>query len=395
MHRVKDKILREFGDEGADTFERYFAQIEYTAYWCIRMLREEEGIREVIPEVVQDILVLRDKVRELHQIKTRDESQTPWTTADILPILCKLYHGRSAFSDTCQFHFVSDHRADTKTKLQSNSYGSLYRLKHLLDIQHDGQVLNDEESKELQELRRVVIPRIMELLENEYGDAVDEDTANTLLDNTFIRTDTVILRKNNNIEELGAALQIAVPGAGFTFPQIQDMYDKLLLLIVRKLFIGRSDARRITEEEVEGCFVNPVPLILHDLNLDEVPGDTLLDKKLFLGGFDPTEFRPFHKEKVMASGTRRELEAFGHKRRMEKLSMALVDYQVAQRHQVCRQLGVTNNPGPVILAALRPALLEIARRYFPQEPDVDEQYCLGELWNETNSCTIWWHALKR
>jgi len=40
MIRIKEQVLREFGDHGADTLERYFAQIEYTAFWCIRMLRD-------------------------------------------------------------------------------------------------------------------------------------------------------------------------------------------------------------------------------------------------------------------------------------------------------------------------------------------------------------------
>ena len=62
MISIKQQVLREFGDHGADTLKRYFAQIEYTAYWCIRMLRDAEGIDAVIPEGVDDVLLIRQGV---------------------------------------------------------------------------------------------------------------------------------------------------------------------------------------------------------------------------------------------------------------------------------------------------------------------------------------------
>src|SRR5438105_1585594 len=95
--KIKAQVLRDFGDTGADTLERYFAQIEYTAYWCIRMLLPAESIACVIPEGVEDLVIGRNAVTELHQVKTRDESQGPWSTADVIPILCQQYHRRKAF----------------------------------------------------------------------------------------------------------------------------------------------------------------------------------------------------------------------------------------------------------------------------------------------------------
>jgi hypothetical protein len=89
---INQQVLREFGDIGADTLRRYAAQIEYTAFWCIRMLPESEAIEAVIPEAVEDVLVIRANQHELHQVKTRDESRGPWTLAEVLPILCAQYH---------------------------------------------------------------------------------------------------------------------------------------------------------------------------------------------------------------------------------------------------------------------------------------------------------------
>lgn len=164
MTNIKAQVLREFGDEGADTLARYFAQIEYTAFWCIQMLIDAQGIEAVIPEGVEDVVVIRGDIHELHQIKTRDESQGPWTTADVLPILCQQYNRRNAFLGKCRYYFVSNNMADTKTALKNHPnkphYGSLFRLKTLLAIKHDGQSFNSEEQSEWQQLEEILLPRI-------------------------------------------------------------------------------------------------------------------------------------------------------------------------------------------------------------------------------------------
>src|SRR4051812_8054980 len=111
MSFVKEHVLRTFGDDGATTTARYYAQFEYAAFWCIRMLSRNEGIVAVIPEGVEDVVVVRHdgtgNSYELHQVKTRDESQGPWNTADVLPILCKAYNHRHAFAGRVKFCFVS------------------------------------------------------------------------------------------------------------------------------------------------------------------------------------------------------------------------------------------------------------------------------------------------
>jgi len=158
MTSIKDQVLREFGDQGADTLERYFAQIEYTTLWCIRMLRDAEKISVVIPEGVEDVVVVRQDVYELHQVKTRDESQGPWTTAEVLPILCQQYHRRKAFPGECRYYFVSDQMADTKTRLREDppAFGPLYRLKLLLEIEHDGQTHSPDEKEKLKLFERIL-----------------------------------------------------------------------------------------------------------------------------------------------------------------------------------------------------------------------------------------------
>jgi hypothetical protein len=135
MKRIKEKALRELGDQGTETLERYFAQIEYTAFWCIRMLYKNEGIEAVIPEGFEDVVIVRRDICELHQVKTRDEGPGPWLLSSVLPIICQQYKRRIVFSSDCHFHFVSDQIADNRVQKP----GSLFRLKHLLEIKHNGE----------------------------------------------------------------------------------------------------------------------------------------------------------------------------------------------------------------------------------------------------------------
>ena len=212
MNGIREQVLRDFGDEGADTLRRYFTQVEYTAYWCIRMLRPSEGIDAIFPEVVDDLVLLRNGIYELHQLKTRNESVGPWTIAEVLPILCQQYQGRKAFVGECRYHFVSDQVADNKTS-GKNSYGRLYELKQLLEVEQDGLPLRVTEQQQLEEFEKLLLPKICERLRAEYADEIDEATAKMLLHVTWIKTNCETIRNitNQNLIELSDALSEISP----------------------------------------------------------------------------------------------------------------------------------------------------------------------------------------
>jgi len=395
MSRIKQQVLREFGDDGAETLRAYFTQLEYTAYWCIRMLWQGEKIDAVTPEGVEDLVIERDGVIELHQVKTRNESHGMWTIANVLPILCQQYHRRRAFSGRCRFYFVSDQRADNE-KRSKNSFGSLYRLKFLLAIEHDGQSLTSEEQQELHELESILIPKIQEHCREKHKEDVDEAMAKSLLHNTWIETDCLALRDaaSKNLIELGEALSEAFQGVPSpSHNHIKEMYCRLLVLIARRIIDGVSlTDRRITHEDVLSCRASSYPIEGRP-NLNKVPGDTVLDKKLYLGGFDPTEWPRFHRQKVLAGGTVLKLENLGLQQSLERLSVALVDLQGERRHHLCRNQKVVGRTGPFILEQVRPSLSALGRAFFPEDDEVNEQFCLGLLWRETDSCHVWWHSL--
>ncbi|MCI0337693.1 MAG: dsDNA nuclease domain-containing protein [Acidobacteria bacterium] len=395
MTRIKQQVLREFGDDGADTLRRYFAQLEYTAYWCIRMLRHGEFIEAVTPEGVEDLVIERESITELHQVKTRDESQGMWTIADVLPILCQQYYRRKAFPSPYRFYFVSDQRADNERR-SKNSFGSLYRLKFLLAVEHDGQSLKDEEREELCELESVLIPKIWEHFRDKHKEDIDEASARSLLHSTWIETDCPALRDttNQNLIELGEALSEVFPGVPSpSHNHLKEMYCRLLVLVAKRIIIGISlEERRITRPDVLNCRWSSCS-IEGQPDLNKVPGDTVMDKKLYLGGFDPTEWPRFHRQKALAGWTVLKLENLGLQQSLERLSVAIVDLHGECRHHLCRNQKIIGNPGPHILEQVRSSLSELGRTYFPEDDEVNEQFCLGLLWRETDSCHAWWHGL--
>jgi hypothetical protein len=393
---LRDKVLREFGDQGADTLDRFFTQIEYTASLCISMLNSKEGIEHVIPEGGDDVVVVRLGVYEFHQVKTKDESQGPWTTADVLPILCGQYHRRKIYpAADCHFHFVSEQMADAKTALKAGTYGALYSLKTLLEAEHNYGFLEQEEIDLLSQLEAAILPRIQEILLDKHSDNVSIDEARELLHKTWIETDHPTLRRPFNVEVLETALEEACPSPSqFSTAQLRDIYDRLLLLIVRKIIRGVTpEERRICAPDVLNCRTEECAVgdVLPDLS--GVPGRTLLEKKAFLGGFDSTELPLFSRQKLNALGTERELQTLRAKN-LDKLRLALLDHQRQCRHKVCREMGVVEKPGPKILELVETGLENIATSYFPGMREVDAQFCKGLLWDETNLCQAWWHALN-
>jgi hypothetical protein len=393
MLTLLQKVLKEFGDQGADTLDRFLTQIEYTASLCIAMLNPKEGIDCVIPEGGDDVVVVRLGVYEFRQVKTKDESQGHWTTADVLPILCSQYYRRKIYpAADCQYHFVSEQMADAKTALRPGAYGALYSLKNLLEAEHNYGILEQDEIDLLEQLEAVILPRIQEILHDKYNEDVSIDEARELLHKTWIETDHPTLRRPFNVEVLETALEEACPSPSqFSTTQLRDIYDRLLLLIIRKIIRGKTpEERKIRAADVLNCRTEECALgdVLPDLSA--VPGRTLLDKKAFLGGFDPTELPLFSRQKLNALGTERELQTLRAKN-LDKLRLALLDHQRKCRHMVCRDMGVVDKPGPQILAMVEPELENIAATYFPGVTEVDAQFCKGLLWDETNLCQAWWH----
>jgi len=395
VHRLKDPILLEFGDQGAETLERYVAQIEYTIYWCLRLLYPAEGLETVIPEGVEDVAVRRHGIYELHQVKTRDESQGPWTCADVLPVLCKLYSKSRAFDGECRYVFATNQMADNSTRMQKGSFGPLYRLKSLLDVKHDGLQFTEQDDSDWQWFDAAIVPKIIAVLGDEHKFAVDAEAVRRFICNTIIDTNSLLVRNPSIVDKLDDATCNAFPGEpACNTAQLYRWYDHLILLVIRRIITGTSMvSRAINRDDIVNCrHVGPL-LTGAFPDLDAIPGRTLLDKKANLAGFDATEVPLFHRQKGLANALQRQLTQLGFADQMERLTAAVLDKQNALRHEVCREDGIGVSPGPHILAKLRPLLAALTQRYFPNVSEVDDQFCLGILWRETNECSAWWHSV--
>jgi hypothetical protein len=360
------------------------------------MLSSSSGILGVIPEGVEDVVIIRDTVFELHQVKTRDESQGPWMSTEVLPILCKQYHHRQAFTTQCQFHFASNQVADANRSGGRRTLGILYRLKHLLELLHSEQPLRPKEEEEFARLEQLWIKAIQTKLLDEFSESVSDEDARSLLRNTWVSTDCPFVREPNNPYLLQHALHELFPEQVFVYTpsQIDEIYGRIVLLIVHKIINGKDlEDRTVTPKDILECRVQPHPLPNTLIDWDTLPGNTLLEKKTLYSGFDQTEIPTFKRQMFLAEETRRKIESLGRRQDIDKLTTALLDCQSKSRHDVCREQGIHINPGPHILSVLRPQIPAVASAYFPDSYEVDEQFCIGTLWRETNNCSASWHEL--
>lgn len=394
MNRIKDQVFRKYNDIGADTLEKYWGQIEYTAYWCIHLLLPNSNLQKVIPEGVEDVVLDRGTYYELHQVKCRDESQPPWKTADLLPILCNMYNKKSAFDKECEFHFSSDHMADSQTELKNGTYGSLQRLKHLLEILHQNNDFLPDESQELLNYEQNIVPRIAELLSEKSGRLVDFNEGVNLLHKTFIETNSQFVRTHFDFANLSLGFRTTCPDMqNADIPAMEKIYQRLLILIVDKTLHGDSFASRsIYKDDVINCRFEPVSVTGGLPDLDNLPGNSVIEKKALYGGFDKSESPLFTRLYINTIIKKRELALFGLDGIVENLSLALMSKQFSYRRLLSKD-NEKNEIGPNIYEKVQLDIPSLLATYTQNYKQVDEVFCLGLLWEATDKCYLWWNCL--
>ena len=393
MLSLREAILREFGDTGADTLDRYQMQLEYTAFWCVRMLDPASRIDAVIPESIEDVVIERAAKYELRQVKTRAESVGDWSLDAALPILCAQYARRRAFNRPCSFHFVSNVGAANRPPRSARRPAPLWVLKHLLEkLAMDG-VLNGDDYAEMRRLEGRLVPRIRDILNNNHGDAVSRADVIESIRNTVIETSSIDLIKPISVTELDAALHAynsACPP--YTSQQLQRISDAIVLLIIRKIRTGTTiDARRITPSEVFECS-SPAAAPDNVPDLSAAAGRTLFEKKLALAGFDSTELPVFNRQKTMGEAFARELEQLVGMSVLDRVTIALLDLQRLRRRSISR-VTPAQDVGPALYEVLKGEVVAEAIPYLPNGVQCDAFHCLGLLWSETSKCNAWWHPI--
>jgi hypothetical protein len=390
VSRLKEKVLEAVGDQGADMIANVWSQIEYTAYWCIRSLHDGEEIKSVAPETGDDVVVERSGLRELRQVKTREESRGPWTTGEVLEVLCGQYWRRRLYPDPWRFCFVSDAPASPIGDIGPRSYGSLHRLKTLLDEHRERPPLSSLDQEDLQRYVRRLAPEIAKRL-RAAGETCDAALATTLLLSTVIETNTTWLRQpeDKNLVELHEGLCACLPGIpALRLDELRSTYERLLLLIVKRILRGRSvSGRQIARDAVLDCRVEPRDV--NDIDFSSFPGRTMLEKKLLYGGFHTSELPAIGKQKALSETQARELRALGLGGPLEQLADARVDRHSIERRRRASEPEL-RSPGPTLLERIRPHLAPMTRRFLKPAPPNAEQLGLGMLWVRTSECYARW-----
>lgn len=402
---IEEQVLAAFNDAGPDTIRRYVSQVEYAALWCVRMIKPGSDIQGVIPEGIDDVTVMRDGVCELYQVKTRTESAGAWRFSDVLPVILKQYAKRKAYKGHTTFHFVSNRMAETTSQARDYGHISLYRFKSLLELVVEGQTLREEEKADWRSVSEKLTERIREdLIAKESPELCGpEDTvvAQDLLLRTRIETDSQYLRPPDNlqrvfanhVQELEAVLAELEPdGPELTNNQICRYFERIVALVLRKILMGANRSERtIRPEEV---------LALRTAfggnggypDLDEVPGTTILEKKVRLGNLDLGSLTSYRREKLHAESIARELKLLQQQDKVSKLSDSLLSH-----HSACRD-SVYGEPSDIygrkVLELVRRNLEDIVGKHLPDYPGADSRLGLGLLWLETEACNAWWNVIE-
>ena len=390
---LKSKVLERFGDEGASTLDRYFAQLEYTAAWCVRLLDPAWRVRLVIPEAVEDLVVIRNGVFELRQIKTRDESVGAWRTVEVVPILAAQYYRSHFFGERrFSFHFVSDARADVRTP--RGSLGSLERLKQVLSLFHSGEPFRGKESTQFDWFMRVLPPMLSASAMAVGFVSCMEEHARDFLRRTHIETNDTDVRTPRNVESLYSAIKVASPHEPErSLPELRDVYDRIILLIIHRIRSGTDlRTRAISRRDVLECLRVPAGAF-EALDLSRLPGGTKLEKKTLLGGFEQTEVRQFRRQMAHAKGRRREIGVMGLREELQLLDLALGEAQRQQRRRLSGSVPLPSPFGPFLLDLLQPQLERMGVRYLPADARPSAMLCQGMLWESTQACFSAWHPM--
>jgi hypothetical protein len=386
---MDDLILRIFGDHGAESSRRDLFQDHYAAQWCIEMLTDPT-ITEIICEYGEDLVINRSESYELRQVKTRQESREDWDLKEVLPIIAKTLAMVPYFSDVGACAFVSNDGAK----------GELYNLKALLNRNSTMWSLEDAEKFESFCTNHcpAILKRIKEVdpASCETSDGVREKLrlvkVETDLHHMEHIQDTNIRRLRLFIETKSEVPSVVVMTDG----TLAEMYQSIMNTVGRATTGRTREEKTIRREQVLACIKDPQrqASLYRAPTLDEIeqaPGQTILEKKANLGGFSEGFIRNARDARVTCMVKAREWDfALG--------SSIIEDAEVRVRDlwADCYDESSANAPGEAQLGRdiwkkIRSELPKLVEHYANQNlPFVDEFFLKGTLWNLTSECKAYW-----
>lgn len=386
-------------DTGADTIRRFHAQLEYTALWCARLLSPEERLEAVVPESFDDVMLVRASGYELHQLKTRDPHLADWTFAELVPVLASMYsRGRLLTDKPVSFRFVTNHPCNARTEREWGGTVSLRTFKRLLDVRAMGQAWTQRETEQYRACCKVLMPRIRDCFDSPPSVIAVE----AMLAVTVIDSQSTLLHYPNqsdehcprNIVQLGTVLRQQFPGGGdAAIHALARMSDRLVTLVHQRIRQGTSvTTRQIVAQDVHDCRSQSIVTVQGHPEIEAAPGETRLEKKVRLGGFDDPRVEVIQMQQAQAEIARRRLPAELQGDAWEMFTVSLLDCQVSAWEAAQRDFPGTVQLGTTVLERIRTHLPVIAKACLPGRGDINDSVCLGVLWKETARCRAYWHG---
>jgi hypothetical protein len=238
-------------------------------------------------------------------------------------------------------------------------------------------------------------PRIAEHTCTSDGSPCSEEVVRNFLLATSIETNDAEFRTPMSIEVLDAGLAALEPMATRRrYPELRSIYERLLLLILRKIREGRSVAERaIRRADVLDCCAMPDDIA--EPNYSALyPGQTKLTAKVLHAGFDRAEAKQFRQQLSRAKTRRREIVAMGLRDAVDDLDLALGELQRRERRALSQTPEYSDAVfGPRLLENLGGHLERTASQFLPTVPRADALLCQGLLWEQTQRCWCAWHSL--
>jgi hypothetical protein len=377
------------------------AQIEYTAFRCIQMLSGRYGILKVIPEVGDDVLIEYKEYFELHQVKTRVETQGPWLANLVAPILAKQLLVARKLEKPTRCIFVSNAAADNSDSL-ANCY-NFANFKKCGELLGRRLPLSYAQKRDYLRARHCWTDVIQGFVFTDVAPFSRREIIRALKVAEF-QTSSSYLRNpidigsycQQNLIFLDQAMGDAIEGCpSFSALDLSRMYSHLLALIVEVIATRKSgDSRQIGLEDVkEACLMGQSSGSgLPDLTAYD--GRNLAEKKANLAGFDPTTFPLIAKQRKLALAALRELSETHHADDVD-----LLITEVLQEHEQQRDLVSKNHPGTLkigkrIFKSFQERLEAVNYILVPRIGRLERSTYFGILWEEANKCHAWFHGTE-
>ncbi len=377
------------------------AQVEYTAFRCIQMVSGRYGILNVVPEVGDDVLIERKDCFELHQVKTRSETQGSWLASEVVPIFVKQLLSARRLDKPSRCVFVSNASA-ANSDSQANFY-NFSNFKRCIEARRRGAVLTNAQRMSFQKARHAWTEAITAASLPTTPPFTKREVLQALKTADFQTSSNYLVNpleyggfSAQNLIFLDRALEDAVPGCpALSRLDLERMYAALLLLIIETMATRkRGDDRRIGPEEVKtACFLGEATRAVQ-INLDAYQGRNIAQKKANLAGFDPTSFPLIDRQRKLAQVALRELATTHDEQTIDVLVTELLEEHEQQRSVVSAQHPGSLNIGRKLFKSLQDRLESLNYTLLSKVGRLDRSTYFGIIWEEANQCHAWLHGTE-